>query len=271
LTLLLQGWLVVAWWLPAPLVGDSLTVDLLFWCSSLGRALAEHVLWACLGASTVLWWLGAKRSAWVVVVLPTLAGAAQLPALAYHARRPAISTLPRLELITANVYAHAREHHALAETLLAQQADLILCQEVSPVWGEVLIAVLGNSYPHHRVAPRSGTTGIAVFSRWPLTAVELWAPAGGPMLSQRIAAGDFNWTASHRSHALLVELGYHDAHADAGWGRGDTWPVGLLRLGLPGWRLDHVYGRGVDFARCEVLPTHGSDHDPLAVTVHAAP
>lgn len=81
-----------------------------------------------------------------------------------------------------------------------------------------------------------------------------------------IIGGDFNFT-EHSPHAAAIrDLGYLDAHAVAGSGRGATWPVNSIFRYLPGLRLDHVYlSPQWQCHACRTGVGRGSDHRPLSV------
>lgn len=82
-----------------------------------------------------------------------------------------------------------------------------------------------------------------------------------------VLAGDFNapWNTNHLRR--FRGLGFREAHAEVGRGRGATWAPtsGLLSL-APGIRIDHaVYGGGLEPVFSIVGPDVGSDHRPIAV------
>ena len=100
-------------------------------------------------------------------------------------------------------------------------------------------------------------------------------------LAQRVAretgptvlVGDFNFVTHGALSRHLEGMGYLDTHALAGSGRGPSWPVQLMQLGIPGIRIDHVYvGPGLTAREAWVGEANGSDHLPIgAVVVPAAP
>ncbi|TNE85076.1 MAG: hypothetical protein EP330_27115 [Deltaproteobacteria bacterium] len=96
-------------------------------------------------------------------------------------------TLPRtapdgeadLRLVSANLLMVNPEPHDLLAELLAEDADILALQEVSPGWGALLDEVEG--YPYRLVLPQEGSFGIAVLSRVPLEA-EVLDLGGVPLI-----------------------------------------------------------------------------------------
>lgn len=85
------------------------------------------------------------------------------------------------------------------------------------------------------------------------------ADAPGPI----IAAGDFNSTPAAQSEAWLRRAGLRDAFAEAGRGRGATWPI--LKFGaVPRIRIDQIrIGHGLTPTSAKVGRDIGSDHLPI--------
>jgi endonuclease/exonuclease/phosphatase (EEP) superfamily protein YafD len=85
-----------------------------------------------------------------------------------------------------------------------------------------------------------------------------------------IIAGDFNMTMETPQIAALRSVGLRDAHHEAGFGLGITWPViGWTRyVPVPGVRIDHVLVSGhLAVTSCTTGHGHGSDHRPIIATV----
>jgi len=80
-----------------------------------------------------------------------------------------------------------------------------------------------------------------------------------------IVAGDFNFTDDAPLGAWVAQFGVTDAYSEAGYSRGDTWPVlADWHRRLPGVRIDHVFLRGGWY--CVAAQTgegSGSDHRPV--------
>ncbi len=88
-----------------------------------------------------------------------------------------------IRLVTYNVEQSARDAEVTADVIAQAGADLVLLQETTPVWEQVLRARFGSVYPHlvfhhhHR-----GSGGLAVLSRTPivddlLLPAVVWFPA----------------------------------------------------------------------------------------------
>ena len=75
-----------------------------------------------------------------------------------------------------------------------------------------------------------------------------------------VCAGDFNCTPMSAEAGFLRAAGLTDAHRAVGTGLGATWGH---RLVWPGFRIDHVYTRGLRPLSCRVGQDIGSDHRPV--------
>ncbi|MDX2148168.1 MAG: endonuclease/exonuclease/phosphatase family protein [Planctomycetota bacterium] len=86
-----------------------------------------------------------------------------------------------------------------------------------------------------------------------------------------VLAGDFNMHPTSAYAQILRDAGLRDAHREAGFGRGTTWPrVSRLRY-APGIRLDQVWVRGgLRVVECRTLADIGSDHRPVLVRLRRA-
>lgn len=84
--------------------------------------------------------------------------------------------------------------------------------------------------------------------------------------------GDFNFVPHGALAEALRERGFLPAHALAGAGRGATWPVQLMDVGIPGVRIDHVFaGRGLTCTAAWVGAPTGSDHLPVCAVLAPSP
>lgn len=89
--------------------------------------------------------------------------------------------------------------------------------------------------------------------------------------SPDVFMGDFNATARTGVIGGLLDSGYVEAHAEAGFGRGSTWPKrGSLRF-APGIRIDNaLVGPGWRVLEARVGEDVGSDHRPVIVVIDRA-
>jgi endonuclease/exonuclease/phosphatase (EEP) superfamily protein YafD len=78
-----------------------------------------------------------------------------------------------------------------------------------------------------------------------------------------IMAGDFNATPRSRNLAALRRAGLRDAYAEAGRGRGTSWPRTMPLMLAPGVRIDHIlYSSDLECVEAGVCGDIGSDHRP---------
>jgi endonuclease/exonuclease/phosphatase (EEP) superfamily protein YafD len=79
--------------------------------------------------------------------------------------------------------------------------------------------------------------------------------------------GDFNTTEQQPGYRRLYAVGLKDAHAEAGWGFGFTYPAPKRRLPwLPFSviRIDHIFfGSSWRASRTWISPMMNSDHQTL--------
>lgn len=107
---------------------------------------------------------------------PALAAAALLLAL-WHGlplveragTTTAVCDGPAFTVVTANVRYRNRDHARFVEWLRAHPADLVVVQEVTAEWAEILASQA--AYPYRYLLSRPDPYGIGVLSRWPLESV----------------------------------------------------------------------------------------------------
>jgi endonuclease/exonuclease/phosphatase (EEP) superfamily protein YafD len=147
-----------------------------------------NTFWLYLPAYVVafgaLWfqrWLLAACAIVIVVlhmvwVFPGFTRGRAVPASAAHA--------PHLHLITQNLRFDNGHKDELARQLRSFDADVLLLQEVTPRWWDVLEAngVLAK-YPARLRQLDQHANGLALLSRRPLLAKHIWDAGGAPMLS----------------------------------------------------------------------------------------
>ncbi len=116
----------------------------------------------------------------------------------------------------------------------------------------------------HLLPPVSGSYfvqqrhGASELARWQADAARTDRPD--------VLAGDFNATNGSGIISAIRVAGMRDAHREAGWWRGSTWPrVGTLAY-MPGLQLDHVLlGSRITCDGARVGADFGSDHRPVIV------
>ena len=77
-----------------------------------------------------------------------------------------------LKVISANVLSSNTEHEKLLSLIELESPDLIALMEVNQAWTESL-SVLKPAYPYQKEVPREDNFGIAVYSRFPLSELEV--------------------------------------------------------------------------------------------------
>ena len=93
-----------------------------------------------------------------------------------------------------------RQFERVLELVHTEQPDFALFMEVTHDWAKAL-SVLEAEYPHHYVFANEGSAGIAFYSRWPMSHLEVEA-VGGVYLPTVITelnspAGVFTFVGSH--------------------------------------------------------------------------
>lgn len=78
----------------------------------------------------------------------------------------------RLRLFHANVFEKSRDYQAVLERVKEADADVVVLQELTEEWSKQT-NILKNSYGYMEVAPRPSGAGMAVFSRYPLSDVQV--------------------------------------------------------------------------------------------------
>lgn len=78
----------------------------------------------------------------------------------------------RLRVMTANVLYLTDEGAAIEPLIRAESPDVICLQELNPRLAQDLTARLGKDYPYYTLLPEEDTSGLGLFSRYPLHDVE---------------------------------------------------------------------------------------------------
>jgi len=145
---------------------------------------------------------------------------------------------------------------------------------VEPV--ELFVPLGMVDHPQVRAVVRYGDTSVTLYS------VHLLPPRSNRLIAAArvqfadlmtraateagptILLGDFNFTPNGAQAARLRANGYAEAHAEAGWWRGATWPVRGVWRYLPGVRIDQIYAsEGLRAVRSRTGVGRSSDHRPV--------
>jgi endonuclease/exonuclease/phosphatase (EEP) superfamily protein YafD len=171
---------------------------------------------------------------------------------------------PDLVVMTSNLRLGFADMTTVGQVALAQDVDVLVLEEVTPVEAASMAALQGR-FPYHAGVPAAGAYGTMVFSRYPLRDVvrlpiskgtwRMRVQAPTPFwfvgvhtaqpLSKAAAwrsdhawllravhdlpgpvvlAGDFNATLDHRPMRRLLSAGFADAARQANSGWDPTWP-----------------------------------------------
>lgn len=109
---------------------------------------------------------------------------------------------------THNVRVRSGQPAAVAGSIAASDADIVVLQEVWPAFMDVLEAdPLLAGFRYRTSEPADDTTGLAVWSRFPITAATIDRLGGVPMLRTRIdgPAGSFGLDAVHLTAPISAE------------------------------------------------------------------
>lgn len=205
-------------------------------------------------------------------------------------------------IVSANVLTSNKEYALVLEMAKNQDADLMVFNEVDPVWIKKL-KPLEDIYPHYHTHPRTDNFGLAAYSKEPFRAeVKLLGNARLPALV--IEYEDFVVIAAHplppaSTRNMKENMSYLSGISDliedaekpviiAGdmnatlWsgainpliesgfsrinsiGLAYTWPVNNFLWML---QIDHFFGRNIQAGDFKVLPSVGSDHYPIRADI----
>lgn len=123
----------------------------------------------------------------------------------------AVDTSPQLKTFFANVFKLNENFSALRSQILAEDPHLIGLVEVDQRWIDMLD--LDAAYPHHIVRSQDDFFGIALFSKFPLTALpEGFGADLRPTVFAEIEAGEFAGTSVGVVHAMPPRSTYAVTH-----------------------------------------------------------
>jgi endonuclease/exonuclease/phosphatase (EEP) superfamily protein YafD len=104
------------------------------------------------------------------IALALSGGCARAPARQPRAPAAADSAL---RVMTYNVNFGIPGDAPTIEAINAGRADVVFLQEITPAWERALRAALATAYPHTFFHARGGAGGVAVMSRFPISAAEI--------------------------------------------------------------------------------------------------
>lgn len=122
---------------------------------------------------------------------------------------------PRLRVMTFNVLGRAGDNRAAVGSILAEDADVLFLQEVTPEAARLLEAALKEAYAYRVVQPGERARGMAVFSKYPLSIMDVvlegrWM--GSPQVLQ------LDWEGQ-----MVTLVNFHTRST------GNIWPPWVLR------------------------------------------
>ena len=157
----------------------------------------------CLGAAALLFVLGRRwRQAGLFGAVALLNGVLVAPAWFGPGSSAAAEERPALELrlLVSNVLTRNRAHGAVRRLIEAEDADVVVLQEVSLEWWRALEPVF-ERYPYRECEPRGDNFGIAMLSKLPFEGVEVrwFSSAKPPSIVAEFAtsAGPLHLVATH--------------------------------------------------------------------------
>lgn len=209
-----------------------------------------------------------------------------------------------LKVMSYSVMGRNHDYKAIAEMILAEKPDIFFVQETGfDSLSNYLIDLYNNGRPVYHVPGHGGF----IAGRFPLAAQEvgrgripkvvaktpygpitLWTLHAAKALwkdhtmqlrqiqalaqdiaatpGMKIVAGDFNTTDKNIPYKIM-KLHLRNAHEEAGWGFGFTFPARARRLGtlFPFLRIDHIFYSNAFYALSArtLSNSGGSDHLPV--------
>jgi endonuclease/exonuclease/phosphatase (EEP) superfamily protein YafD len=171
---------------------------------------------------------------------------------------PAPGSGPTLTVLVLNLDATNDDHAAVAELVRARRPDVFAVLELTPVWRDALEPQLG-AYDERRLEIRSGSYGVGLYSRLPLSELATLSPSESrdPLLTATVATpfGPLRLALLHpevpststdaRTHLALVRVAVEAATGAAGAG------AVLGDLNTTPWsaRFDELLGSGLEDTR----------------------
>lgn len=94
-------------------------------------------------------------------------------------------------VMTFNVLFESKDIEKSVDAIDASGVDLVCLQELTPEFAKAFTERLGGRYPHRAFTPKTGTWGIGLASRHPLSAVKVFeqSPNKMPAVEARVRVG----------------------------------------------------------------------------------
>ena len=164
---LLYAVAIVGWQVLRLLCGDCR------WWLIVANTFSPHLFWP-LVVLIPLALLSRRRAALAAVAAPTLILALLYGELFLPRLRPiGPAEGPQLRVMTFNVLYINDDGAAVEQLIEAESPDVVFVQELTPRLAADLETRLDDSPPYRLLFPAEGTTGIGIFSRFPLSGGEL--------------------------------------------------------------------------------------------------
>lgn len=74
-----------------------------------------------------------------------------------------------ISFLSYNIFFKNRHKEAIVDIILSSDADVVALQEVTPRWHAILHGRLNRKYPYSKTHPLSGTHGICLYSKFPIS------------------------------------------------------------------------------------------------------
>ena len=105
--------------------------------------------------------------------------------LPYFGSKPqVIGAEKKVRIFHANVLWKSENYEAVLALIRENNPDVVVLQELSEEWGNQ-VSVLGETYPNSKQVPLAEGAGMAIFSRYPLTEVEVLKLDDSPHIALR--------------------------------------------------------------------------------------
>lgn len=218
--------------------------------------------------------------------------------------QPVIQNTDQLKLLSINLLTQNKNHDDVLSLIKDNEPDVIVALELGSEWKEAFLS-LEETYPHKFAKSRNDNFGIGIYSKRPfkgtveyigdhaapiilaefsdfiLIGAHPTPPVGGKFAQQLndyiarississaetspvILAGDFNATLWSTTLNALIDSGFRTANRK---GLAWTWSTSWIRLPFA-MQIDHIFLRGANVEKFQVLQHIGSDHFPIMADI----